>query len=349
MSLALAPLGNLYSAAMKVRRALYRSGKLPSFELGVPVISVGNLTTGGTGKTPLVAWIAHELAQSGKRVCILTRGYGRPRAGTRVVVSDQTGVIADADRAGDEPRLLAEQLQGEAAVICDADRVLAARWARQNLNSEVFVLDDGFQHLRVARDLNILTIDATNPWGNGRVLPAGILREPIAEMDRADCIVITRADDSNSTEAVLREIAGHHNGCPIFAARTRLSGVRPVQGSVAEPFLSQEEIRASNVAAFCGIGNPESFFSLLRGNGFELAHTRAFRDHQNYSQRDLDRLVRESKTHSAQILLTTAKDEVKLRSMRFELPCYAVDIALEIEREDEFRALIRRAAIPKSA
>jgi len=176
-TLALTPLSSAYGLAMKARQALYRSGRFRVHDLGVPVISVGNLTTGGTGKTPLVEWIATELAQTGLRVCILTRGYGRRNAGTRVVVSDGNEIISDAARAGDEAALLAERLKGQGAVITDADRVSAARWAVENLQSDVFVLDDGFQHLRVRRDLDILTIDATNPWGNGRLLPSGILRE----------------------------------------------------------------------------------------------------------------------------------------------------------------------------
>src|SRR5258706_1864313 len=175
MSIALAPLGRLYGAAMQARRSLYRAGRLPVFELGVPVISVGNLTTGGTGKTPLVEWIARDLARTGRRVCILTRGYGRQSAGTRVVVSDGKEMISNAMEAGDEPLLLAETLKGLAAVISDADRVSAAHWAFENLHSQVFALDDGLQHLRVARDLNILTIDATKPWGNRKLFPAGIL------------------------------------------------------------------------------------------------------------------------------------------------------------------------------
>ena len=197
IALALRPLATLYGVAMKARRALYRSGRFRAHELGAPVISVGNLTTGGTGKTPLVEWIANELAQKGRRVCILTRGYGRRRSGSRVIVSNGSEILADANQAGDEPLLLAERLKGLAAVICDADRVSAARWAVENFKSDVFVLDDGFQHLRVARNLNILTIDATNPWGNGKLLPAGILRESRSELNRADCIVITRADDPN--------------------------------------------------------------------------------------------------------------------------------------------------------
>lgn len=345
VTLALTPFSSLYGAAMKARRALYGSGRLRVHELGVPVISVGNLTLGGTGKTPLVEWIARELAQTGMRVCILTRGYGRRNAATRIIVSNGNDILDDAAETGDEPLLLAEKLKGQATVISDADRVAAAAWALENFQSEVFVLDDGFQHLRVARNLNILTIDATNPWGNGKLLPAGILRESPAELARADCIVITRADDLNSTDALRSEIIAHAKQTPVFSSRMRLSGLRVVQD---QSLVDAEEIKASGVVAFCGLGNPESFFSLLRRSGYQLAHTQVFRDHYRYLRTDVDHLEQEARRHGAQVLLTTAKDEVKLRSLKFELPCYTADIAVEIDDEDNFRALIQKAVQRKS-
>lgn len=341
VTIALTPLAGLYGMAMKARRALYNSGRFRVHDPGVPVISIGNLTTGGTGKTPLVEWIASELAQTGRRVCVLTRGYGRRSAGTRVIVSDGNEVISDAARAGDEALLLAERLKGQAAVISDADRVSAARWAVENFQSDVLVLDDGFQHLRLARNLNILTIDATNPWGNGKLLPAGSLRESPAELSRAQCIVITRADDPDQTEQLRREIDAQRKDCPVFCSRMRLSGLRPQPG---QPLIAAEEIRASRTAAFCGLGNPEAFFALLRRGGYQLAHTQIFRDHHWYTQTDIDRVVRESVSRGAQILLTTAKDEVKLRSLNFDIPCYTADIAIEIENQEKLRELIGQAA-----
>ena len=343
VTLALTPLGSLYGVAMKARRALYRSGRFQVHELGVPVISVGNLTTGGTGKTPLVEWIARELAQTGKRVCILTRGYGRRRAGTRVIVSDGNEILADAALAGDEPLFLAERLKGLAAVISDGDRVSAARWALEHFHTDVFVLDDGFQHMRVARNLNILTVDATNPWGNGKLLPAGVLRESRAELTRADCVVITRADDPNTTAELRRELTSKSKNCPVFSSRMRLVGLRAVEARPGQPLTPSEEIGALRAAAFCGLGNPESFFTLLRLGGYQLVHTQTFRDHHRYTQTDVDRVARESIKRGAQILLTTAKDEVKLRSLELDLPCYTADIAIEIENDEKLRILIGRA------
>jgi len=341
ISLALAPLGGLYGAAMKARRVLYQTGRFRVHRLGVPVISVGNLTTGGTGKTPLVGWIANELAQQGRRVCILTRGYGRGSSKTRVVVSNGSEILLDADRAGDEPLLLAEGLKGRAAVICDADRVSAAHWAIENFKSDVLVLDDGFQHLRVARNLNLLTIDATNPWGNRRLLPAGILRERPAELARADCVVITRADEPDQIEELQREINKLSKGCPTFRSRMTLRGLREI-GLRESPEVTNE-IKTSSVAAFCAIGNPESFFSLIRNGGYDLCYTRTFRDHHAYTQDNIDRVVRESIACGAETLLTTAKDEVKLRKLRFEMPCYAADIEIEIESGEQFSYLIQQS------
>src|SRR5712692_8004430 len=152
--LVLPPLGALYSAAVRARLALYQRGLLQVSKLEAPVISIGNITTGGTGKTPLVEWVARSLAREGKTVCILTRGYRRANPNQRVVVSDGKRVLASELAAGDEPRLLAENLVGAAAVIGDADRFAAGRWAIRELGANAIVLDDGFQHLRLARDLN---------------------------------------------------------------------------------------------------------------------------------------------------------------------------------------------------
>src|SRR5215216_482156 len=194
MSLALAPLGIVYGAVARARLRLYRSGWLKSERVGAPVVSVGNLTAGGTGKTPLVEWVAHALAAEGLRACVLTRGYGRADEGRRVVASDGARVLAEVAECGDEPRLLAEKLLGVASVVCDRDRVSAARWARAELGARVFVLDDGFQHLRIARDLDVVTLDATDPWGGGHLLPRGRLREPASALARAGCVVITRSE-----------------------------------------------------------------------------------------------------------------------------------------------------------
>jgi tetraacyldisaccharide 4'-kinase len=341
-TLALLPFSGLYGAGVKARLALYQTGALRTHNLGAPVISVGNITAGGTGKTPLVEWIARYLASEGRRTSILTRGYGRANPRERVVVSDGKTILADPEQAGDEPLLLAERLTGQAAVISDRDRVSAARWAIENLTSDVFILDDGFQNLRVARNLNIVTIDATKPWSNGRLLPAGRLREPRGGLSRADCIVITRANESQSIQPLQREIDRFSKGRAVFLSRMKDSGIRPLSNT-REPSFKLATPDSVPVAAFCAIGNPQSFFSQLRKDGYTLAYTRAFRDHHRYAQSDIDAVVADSTANGARALLTTAKDEVKLRSLRFDLPCYVIDIAIEIDGDEDLRRWIDKS------
>jgi tetraacyldisaccharide 4'-kinase len=337
-TLALTPLSGIYGVLVKVRNALYRRGVLRAHQVNTPVISVGNLTTGGTGKTPLVQWIASELAQNGLRVCVLTRGYGRTTSG-RVIASDGHQILADVNQAGDEAFLLAEKLMGQAAVICDADRVAAARWANENLKSEVFVLDDAFQHQRIARNLNIVAIDATNPWGNGRLLPGGVLREPVKGLSRADCIVITHADQSDRIEDLREQIARLRGEISVFLSQIKQTQLRSLVENES-PTVPRSFVP---IAAFCAIGNPESFFALLRREGYQLVHAQAFRDHHHYTQGDIDRLAHDARAHGAQAIVTTAKDAVKARSLSFDLPCYVAEIAIEVDRKDQFLALILKA------
>ena len=329
--LALTPLSVMYGLGVRMRNALYRRGMLRTLAVGAPVISVGNLTVGGTGKTPLVEWIAGQLAQAGLRVTVLTRGYGRKSSG-RVVVSDGSMIRSNVDAAGDEPFLLAQNLNGRAAVICDADRVAAARWAIDNLKTDVFVLDDAFQHQRIKRDLNVLTIDATDPWGDRSLLPKGKLREPVDELSRADCVVITRAVDSSVNE-LRSEIESKWPGLPTFVSSIEFVGLQKLGEMNSSPEVNTIQ---TPVAAFCGIGNPESFFSLVRGAGYQLKDTSAFRDHYNYKQADIDRLVNQAAQNGAEAILTTAKDAVKLKSLGFALPCYVVNIAMKIDDEERF-------------
>jgi tetraacyldisaccharide 4'-kinase len=334
----LSPFGALYSAGVRARLALYKRGVLPTYEVNAAVLSVGNITVGGTGKTPLVAWLARIVrGRYAKRVCILTRGYGRTDERRRVLVSDGAQILAGAREGGDEPLLLAESLLGVAAVLSDADRVGAARWAIENLQSEVFILDDGFQHMRLARDLDIVTVDGTAPFGGGRLLPRGRLREPVAGLKRADLIIITRADqaqDSGSLRAELERLSG---GRPLFSSRARTQALRPLAGSDGP--LDAASL-PQPVAAFCAIGNPGAFFAHIRNDGHTLAYTRAFADHYVYGQRDADALGKQARAAGAQLLLTTAKDAAKLQSLGFDLPCYVLEIEIEFDDEDGLLTLI---------
>ncbi len=339
---ALLPLSAAYGVVTRARLALYRSGLLPTHQIAAPVISVGNITAGGTGKTPLVEWLARAVAREGKRVCVLSRGYKRTDEREHVLVSDGKQLLTGAREGGDEPRLLAEKLLGIAAVLSDADRIGAARWAQENLASEVFILDDGFQHLRLKRDLNIVALDGTNPWGGGHLLPRGRLREPLHELRRADCIVITRAE-TVSDLLELRDIAARLSaGRPVLSTRTQTSGVRPLH-TQSHGALQSAVSLPQPFAAFCALGNPQAFFTHARRSQLQLTHTRAFPDHHAYTQNDIDALSREAASKGVQAFLTTAKDAVKLRHLSFPLPCFVLEIELVFDDELKMLELMRQA------
>ena len=333
-SLILPPFSTLYGAITRARASLYERGTFRTVKLARPVVSVGNITTGGTGKTPLVEWVARTLAASGRRVCILTRGYGRRNPNRRVLVSDGTTVFSNPLEAGDEPYLLATNLSGVAAVISDPNRIAAGDGAIKHLLTDCFVLDDGFQHLRIARDLNIVTIDATNPWGGGQLLPLGRLREPIEGLKRADCIVLTRCDQVRDIDHLRLELVRMSGDRPIFESRMSNAGI--VDMSDSEKIMTP----AGPVAAFCGVGNPQSFLAQLRQDGFDPVLQRLFADHHIYTQADIDELVTSAEQAGARSLVTTAKDAVKLRALTFAMPCYSLKIEIQIENADEFRRLL---------
>ncbi|HYN85216.1 MAG TPA: tetraacyldisaccharide 4'-kinase [Pyrinomonadaceae bacterium] len=349
--IALAPLSALYGAAVRARLALYESGALKSHAAGAPVVSVGNLTTGGTGKTPLVEWLARSLAAGGRRVCVLTRGYGRDDERRRVVVSDGGRVLAGAREGGDEPRLLAERLLGAASIVSAADRVAAARWAVEHLGAQVFVLDDGFQHVRLRRDLDVVTIDATNPWGGGRLLPRGRLREPRGGIARAGVVVITRADLAQDLAGLRAEVERLTRGrARVFESRVRTLGASQLSNESKSSGETQASAAMSSLeevprpaSAFCAVGNPRAFFAQLRAEGVELQSERAFADHHAYTQHDADALSAEAARVGARSLLTTAKDAVKLRALAFALPLYVVETSIEIDGAESLLRAVEEA------
>ena len=342
------PFSWIYARIADLRNTLYERGALPSESLGAPTVSVGNITVGGTGKTPFVAFVARVLTESGEKVCILTRGYGRENSKERVLVSDGAQVLADAKTAGDEPLELAKKLLGKAIVIADADRVAAARWAIEKFKVTAFVLDDAFQHRRAKRDLDIVLLDATNPFGNAKALPFGILREPLENLKRADAIIITRANLAENIPDLKSRITKYNPVCPIFTAANKTSKIvelkdflSNIQPQTDRPALAPPT--TDHCLAFCALGNPDNFFEQLRRENFDLAATRRFPDHHRYTQHDIGKLESEAKQKNAQTLLTTAKDAVKLADLNFELPCWVVESELVFDDEKKLREIIGAA------
>ncbi|MDQ6785979.1 MAG: tetraacyldisaccharide 4'-kinase [Acidobacteriota bacterium] len=346
----------IHEAVLQKRIALYEKGVFESFSLGAFTVSVGNLTVGGTGKTPLVTRAAEILTEMGETVCIVTRGYKRENPKARVLVSDGEKILADAKQAGDEPFELARKLLGRAIVIADANRIAAGNWAREKFRITAFVLDDAFQHLRARRDLDIVTIDATNPYGNGKLFPFGILREPLQNLKRADAIVITRANLVEAAEDLKTKIRRFNANCPIFVSENKTARLTEIKEFLAKANCEKSETPNSKIEnqrpktkdqieteskyrflAFCGLGNPNNFFAQLRGENFDLAATETFPDHYFYKQNDIVKLEKKARPADAGNLLTTAKDAVKLKDLNFDLPCFVAESEMVFAGGDDFR------------
>lgn len=291
--------GVLYGMAMRLRALCYAFGVFRSRRLGAPVISVGNLTLGGTGKTPMVAFLARYFLSQGKRVAVLSRGYGGSCHGTTRIVSDGRNIALSAAEAGDEPYLLAATIPGLMVVI-GPDRYRAGKLAEERLQPDIFILDDGFQHQRLKRDLNILLMDCEMPYGNGRIFPAGQLREPASAARRADLVIHTRcAATASVTET----------GRPYCLSSHDLAGLALPGTDRRQPFSL---IEGKRVLAFAGIASPPRFFDALEAAGVRLIASLAFEDHVVYGEEEIAALVRLRDASRCSILLTTEKDAVKL-------------------------------------
>jgi len=297
----LVPASLVYALVQHLRTGMYRSGLLTTRKLGRPVISIGNITVGGTGKTPVTAHIARLIMGQGLKVAVLSRGYGGTLEGQTAIVSDGHGIILTPEQCGDEPFLLAKGVPGLAVVI-GTDRHAAGQLALERCNPDVFLLDDGFQHQRLHRDLNILLLDCTRPFGNGWTLPAGLLRESKGAAGRADLVVLTRCPEGATAMSPVP-------GKPWCRARHDLGDLLPLTGG---ELLRFESLRNRKVVAFCGIADPQAFFEGLRGQGLQVVATRCFPDHVDYTAARLAEIEDLVKSSAADYAITTEKDGVKL-------------------------------------
>ncbi len=291
----------VYGLILRLRALAYAAGLLRSFRLPKPVVAVGNLTVGGTGKTPMTLYLARWFMERGKRVAILSRGYGGSLEGEIRIVADGSTTLLSPREAGDEPYLLASSLPGVMVVI-GADRYRAGCLALERLEPDIFILDDGFQHLRLKRDLNLLLLDCAKPFGNGRTLPAGTLRELAAAARRADLVVFTRCNGHEPAEVTDK---------PCCAASHRLTEALPLEGGEPVSLRSLEKLRA---LAFAGIADPAAFFESLEREGVCLAAKLDFPDHCKYEEPEIAALCKLKEASRADYLITTEKDAVKLAS-----------------------------------
>jgi len=327
-------LAALYEKIMAIRNAAYSRGVFEVHDLGARTISVGNITTGGTGKTPLVAHIASLLLNRGEIVCVLTRGYGRKNASERVLVADGHEILADAATAGDEPLELAAKFAGRLIVISDADRMSAGEWAKRKFGVTAFILDDGFQHRKVKRDLDIVCVSTDEPFGRNAVLPAGRLRERLNGLERADVIIVMNESDlvHQVLKDDLRRLAPEAS---IFEAQKEIKSITDLRNELVMNGLDGQKL-----FGFCGLGNPGSFYALLHAEDADLTGFQEFADHHCYTWDDVAELETAAVTKSANALVTTAKDAVKLKDLRFTMPCFVVEIDLRIDNPEGLASLI---------
>lgn len=328
-----------YRRFLAARDRLYERGLLRSRGVGAAVISIGNLTVGGSGKTPAVELAARTLLDLGQRPAILSRGYRRRGRGVQVV-ADTAAIRVDAEEAGDEPFLLARRLPG-VPVVVGADRYAAARLCLERFPVSVLVLDDGFQHRSLRKDLEVVMVRARRPWGNGRLLPGGPLREPLAALARADLVVAAGTDAASDLEDIQRVVAAQAPGVPVLAAR-----YAPVECWDAQHLRRRppEALAGARLMAFAGIAGPESFRATLLGLGIEVPELAVFPDHHWYRVEDVERLNARAGALGALGLVTTEKDWVRLRRLALPArPIYVVSVRLDlVTGADEWRAAFQR-------
>jgi len=336
--------GKGYSGLLGAREWLYARGVLKSRALPVPVVSVGNLTVGGTGKTPAVEVAVQTLTDLGYRPAVVSRGYGRRTGGVQVV-ADAASIRLDAEEAGDEPFLLARRLPG-VPVVVGSKRYDSARLAVQRFGVTAVVLDDAFQHRTLKKDLEIVMARARNPWGNGALLPAGPLREPLAALRRAHLVVATGAQRPEEAAAVVSAVNEWAPGVPVLTAVYALAEcweanrMRPV---------SLDQLRGSRVLAFAGIATPRAFEETLGAAGVAVRQFLEFADHHWYTPAEIATLDARAGDLQVEGLMTTEKDWVRLRKLPLpRRPLYVLSIRLVLTTgEDLWRAAFERAC-PKA-
>lgn len=332
-----------------VRYWFYGIGILRRFPLGCQVISIGNVTAGGTGKTPVTEKFAKELAASGRKVAILSRGYRRKeapwwkRAFTQVidpplVVSDGRHVLLDSETGGDEPYMLASNLPG-VCVLVDRNRVKAGRWAIRRYGCDTLILDDGFQYQKLKHSLEIVLVDKTNPFGNGHMLPRGVLREPAKHIARADVIFLTKSD--GDTDAVVSRIRELNSKAEIIECR---HAPRLLKDVWSREELPLEWLKGKTLTTLSGIAVPQGFEDSLRRLGARVIWCERYADHHRYATSEIIYALNRTSDLGADALITTEKDAVRFpRLETTPVPCYYLRVDIEILKGGEnFTAAVNR-------
>lgn len=328
----------IYRLLLRLRGFAYDTGFLERKKIKPFVISIGNITVGGTGKTPAVISIAQFLKKSGSNPVVISRGYGRRDESAIITVSDGVRMLTDAESGGDEPVLIAEKTKN-IPVVVGSDRWEAALIARDLFPVDTVILDDGFQHIRLHRDLDIVLVDARRPFGNYRLFPAGILREPLSSLSRAHIVLITGSDRVPELEALKHEI-GQYTEADIF---TSCHIPVDVEAAATGERLHLSTLQGTKVLAFCGIARPQSFLEMLGVLGAEVISESLFPDHYQYSASDLDIIFKTAAAKGINMIITTEKDIMRLRGLN-TTGIWALRIELKINENNGWETVLLKRA-----
>ena len=353
-------LSYLYNGIVQTRYFFYRKRILRDQPLGCLVVVVGNLTVGGTGKTPIVEIFARTLRDRGRKVAILSRGYKSKKeplykrclrwlthteAPPPRIVSDGKKVFLDSETAGDEPYMLARNLDG-VVVLTDKNRVKAGHYAIKHFGADTLLLDDGFQHFPLRGRLNLLLIDKSNPFGNRQLLPRGVLREPIKHLKRASYIFLTKSDGKPNPE-LEKLIRKHKPDADLIECKHQAKYLSTVNG---DKRLELSHLDGKRIGAFSGIATPESFEDMLRDNNADIVCNRRFLDHHKFTSRELENYFEDAVASKVEYVVTTEKDAVRIDpSFTPTLPLYYLRMEIEIlSGADDFEEAVNRVCFPQT-
>jgi tetraacyldisaccharide 4'-kinase len=326
----------VYRAALRLYLLPFETGVRRRKRLGRPVISVGNITLGGTGKTPTVQYICRGLMARGLDPAVLSYGYGGSLRGAFGVVADRSTVCLGPAEAGDEPVMLAASMPGVPVLVCK-DRGRSGEVAVRDMGCDALVLDDGFQVWKLHRDLDIVLLNADSPFDNGRTLPAGRLREPAFALRRAHCIMVTGVRECASPKDVIADIGRVAPGAPVFFGRFRPSAIVSLDDGSE---MDVESVWGKRVMALSSIANPLAFEEMLADAGIVMAATKRFPDHYLYTAEDVEQIGQQAICAGADLIVTTEKDAVKLQGRHADLPIVALRIELTLDDEAGFWRLV---------
>jgi tetraacyldisaccharide 4'-kinase len=337
----LAALAYVYTAGLEIFLLPYRLGIRKQYRLPCPVISIGNLTVGGTGKTSMTMILCKTLASHGLKACVLNRGYRGTNEHGAVVVSNEKGLEASAEASGDEAFMLANMLPGT-PILVGKDRRRTGQMAIDRFHPDIIILDDGMQFYQLYRDLDVVLIDAMRPFDNGWTFPRGLLREPPSHLSRAGCVVVTNADkvSCEEIECLNVKVKNLAPKAEVFQARYEAECVRALDRSMVNP---ANWLAGRKVGSFCALGNPQGFEQQLERAGAALVHTTRFSDHHSPTMGEMNKSIEGALAAGAEAMVVTEKDAVKLPPLARPLPFFVLEASLQVDRPEAFIALILKA------